>query len=1212
MRAKFGSVSPSANPHAPANIANYGREFYGRLFEVLLRLRANYLWPAMWNNAFNEDDPENARLADEYGIVMGTSHQEPMLRAQKEWDWRFKPTLGSWNYVKDTGVLENFWREGARRNRGFESIFTMGLRGADDTPMAPGGPAANRTLLEHIVDVQRGILRDEVNPDITKVPQVWCLYKEVQEFYDAGMRVPDDITLLWAEDNWGNIRRLPTPEERSRSGGAGIYYHFDYHGGPRSYQWLNTSPLPKIWDQMSLAKQYGADRVWIVNVGHFKGYELPTEYFLSLAWDTARWGADDSDRFTRLWAERDFGPAHAADIADLAAKYAKYNGRRKPELLAPDTYSLTDYREAETVVADYRTLTAKAEEIAKTPAGENRRDAFYQLVLFPIKASALVNELYFAAGRNALFAQQGRASAKDWATVTRTLFQKYLDLVAEYDASAGGKWTHFMDQPVLGYTTWRDPPKNNLDHLKLVEPAVPAAAALGGPVEGSIVAAGSDARLPQFDAFNRQKHFIDVFNRGSGPLEFTATTGEPWIQLSAAGGSLGEDQRLWVGVDWSKVPAGNATGTVKISSGGADVLVRVEAVNPSAITRDTLEGFVEANGSVSIEPEHFTRATEAGANHWFKVGDYGRTLSGMKAWGPVDAPSATPGKESPCLEYRMYLFTASEAEVTAITAPTLNFIPDRGVRYAVSFDDEAPQVVTLVPADWKAVGEGRKDWEKSVADNAHFGRSKHRILAPGYHTLKIWMIDSAVVMQKLIVDLGGLKPSYLGPPESFRGAAAIRPVAVRAPWDLSPEERSRLNKLTEEDHADMLRQLGITKLRPGRNGSTAPGTPNPANYDQARANPYPDWPELLVAKDGAKITTPEMWRQKRRPEIAEDFEREVVGRVPANAPKITWLVTRQLDTTVGGLPVLARQVTGHADNSACPGINVDIRMAVVLPADAKGPVPVLVMFGFGNMPDEPVPHFPGMAEPPAPPSPDQLIAAGWGYVSINTTSIQADNGAGLTAGIIGLANQGQRRTPEQWGTLRAWAWGAARALDYLETLPAVDARKVGIEGVSRYGKAALVAMAFEPRFAVVLIGSSGEGGAKPAPARFRRGGGKPYRLRGIPLDGRQLSEIRRRRRHLRPQDRQRSARGRARVDRAVCAASGLHQLRTARKGRCPVARPAGQLYGHGGGGPGLSPARGQGSRREGGLPRGANAAGEHGPARRRTRLAPARRRARGS
>ena len=1086
VQAKFGSAALSTNPPVPAGIANYGREFYARMFEVILRLRGNYLWPAMWNNAFNEDDPANARLADDYGIVMGTSHQEPMLRAQKEWDRRHLKTLGTWNYAKHPEVLENFWREGVRRNKDFESLVTLGLRGANDTEMAPGGPEANRALLEKIVEVQRGILRDEVNRDLTKVPQLWCLYKEVQEFYEHGMRAPDDVTLLWAEDNWGNLRRLPSAAERLRPGGAGVYYHFDYHGGPRSYQWLNTSPIPKIWEQMSLAKPYGADRVWIVNVGHFKGYELPTEFFLSLAWNPSRWTGDNLGEFTRAWAAREFGAEKANDIADILARHTKYNGRRKPELLAPDTYSLTDYREAETVVADYNAVAAKADGIFKAlPAA--KQDAFHQLVLFPVKAGALVNELYLAAGRNALYVRQGRARTNDYAAETRNLFQQYRDLIGHYNGGfAHGRWAHFMDQPVLGYTTWRDPPVNNLDHLKLAEVTVPESAAMGVAVEGSAAAwpgAAANARLPRFDAFNRQRYFIDVFNKGKASFDFTATASVPWIVPGTATGRVGPDQRVWVSVDWSKAPQGTATGSIKLAGAGTEVIVVIEAFSPAEVTRDTLQGFVEGPGFVSIEPEHYTKRNEAGENRWVKIEDYGRTLSGLRAEGPVDAPSATPGKDSPCLEYRMYLFTAGPAEVAAITAPTLNFSPDRGVRYAVSFDDEAPQTVTLVPQGYQARN-GNSDWEKAVGDNARYGRSKHNIAQPGYHTLKIWMIDPAVVLQKLVVDLGGLKPSYLGPPESFRRPVQSLPVgrnsaALTAPWELSPEERQRLQQLSQEDQADMLRQLGITKLRPGRNGNTTPGTPNPANYDQARANPYPDWPELLTLKNGTRITTAGQWWRQRRPEIVEDFEREVVGRVPANVPKVTWRVVRTVNTTVGGLPVVARQVIGHVDNSACPAIPVDIKLALVLPADAPLPVPVLTMFGWGNMPDEAAPRFPGMQEPAAPPSPDQLIAAGWGYVSLSTASIQADSGAGLTEGIIGLTNRGQRRSPEQWGALRAWAWGAARALDYLETLPAVDAKRVGIEGVSRYGKAALVTMAFEPRFAVVLVGSSGEGGVKP-------------------------------------------------------------------------------------------------------------------------------------
>ena len=295
-----------------------------------------------------------------------------------------------------------------------------------------------------------------------------------------------------------------------------------------------------------------------------------------------------------------------------------------------------------------------------------------------------------------------------------------------------------------------------------------------------------------------------------------------------------------------------------------------------------------------------------------------------------------------------------------------------------------------------------------------------------------------------------------------------------------------LNWTTQQDHQNMKDQLGIEALLPGPSGRA--GATNAANYDPAKANPYPDLPDPLTLKTGRKVTTADMWWKLRRPEIVEDFEREVIGRVPKNVPKVTWTITTQaIDRVVGAVPVVAKQLEGYVDNSACPSIEVKIQMTLVTPANAKSPVPVLMMFGgfggggFPRRPGEPAPAprggFDGgnFADPP---STEQLIAAGWGYATISPGSIQADNGAGLTKGIIGLVNQGKPRKPDDWGALRAWAWGAARGLDYLQTDPTVDARKVGIEGVSRFGKAALVAMAFEPRFAMALVGSSGEGGAK--------------------------------------------------------------------------------------------------------------------------------------
>jgi (4-O-methyl)-D-glucuronate---lignin esterase len=304
--------------------------------------------------------------------------------------------------------------------------------------------------------------------------------------------------------------------------------------------------------------------------------------------------------------------------------------------------------------------------------------------------------------------------------------------------------------------------------------------------------------------------------------------------------------------------------------------------------------------------------------------------------------------------------------------------------------------------------------------------------------------------------------------------AASAVFGQQTPGSLPPP----MNWTAAEDHQNMMEQLGIKALRPGPSGNET--APNHANYDESTANPFPILPDALTLKNGKKVTTPAMWWNQRRPEIVEDFEREVLGRVPKNPPNVTWIVTNTVNATVGSRPVVGKQLVGYVNNSSYPLINVEIQMTLVTPADAAGPVPVMMMFGGSGLPGSAAPTARRPAPPAGsdPPATQQLIADGWGYASINPSSIQADNGAGLTKGIIGLVNKGQARRPDDWGSLRAWAWGASRGLDYLETDKAVDAKRVGIEGVSRYGKAALVTMAFDRRFAVVLVGSSGEGGAK--------------------------------------------------------------------------------------------------------------------------------------
>jgi hypothetical protein len=758
--------APALSGWARERFGGFDHQFYGHVFELVLRLRGNYLWPAMWGSAFYADDPENARLADEYGVVIGTSHHEPMMRAHDEWR---RVGGGAWNYATNDTALRAFWREGIRRMGTNESIVTLAMRGDGDEPMTQGTAIA---LLERIVADQRTILAEVTGRPPAEQPQVWALYKEVQDYHDQGMRVPDDVTLLFADDNWGNLRRLPAAADRGRAGGFGVYYHFDYVGGPRNYKWINTTQVSRVWEQMHLAWRSGADRIWIVNVGDIKPMELPTSFFLDYAWNPAALPAERIPEWTREWAAQQFGPGHADAIARILADYTRFNARRKPELLDTATYSLTAYGEAERVAAGYAALAAEAERIeALLPA--DARDAYFQLVLHPVLASANLHALYVTTARNRLHARQGRASTNTLADSVRTLFERDAAISRRYNEEvAGGKWVHMMDQAHIGYTYWQEPPRDAMPRVDVIH--VPGAAEMGVAIEGADAwwpAARDSAVLPAMDAFNRQSRWIEVFNRGAAPFDFTAEAGAAWVRVAPASGSVVGETRVSVSVDWDRAPIG--IHRVPVTIAGADgrrVVVHAVVHNPGTPRRGQVRGFVEAEGFVAMEAEHFDRAVEANGVRWERIPQIGRTLSGMTPM-PVTVPSQAPGLDAPRLEYRMHLFSAGEVEVRAYFSPSLDTRGGEGLRYAVSIDDGPPQVVNAHADGSTRAGDRNAAWEQMVARNVNVSASRHRVDAPGEHVLRVWMVDPGLVLQRIVVDTGGLQPSYLGPPESFRGGA---------------------------------------------------------------------------------------------------------------------------------------------------------------------------------------------------------------------------------------------------------------------------------------------------------------------------------------------------------------------------------------------------------------------------------------------------------
>jgi Glycosyl hydrolase family 115/Gylcosyl hydrolase family 115 C-terminal domain len=727
---------------------------YEKVFELLLRLKANYLWPAMWGNAFNDDDTLNPVLANKYGIVMGTTHHEPMLRAQQEWKRYGK---GQWNYDSNEFVLKDFWKKGIEKMDSHESIVSIGMRGDGDMPMTVG---SNISLLERIVHDQRKIIEEVTQKPASTTPQLWALYKEVQDYYDKGMRVPDDVTLLLCDDNWGNIRKLPKLSDKPRAGGYGIYYHFDYVGDPRNYKWLNTNSIPRVWEQMNLAYQYGADRIWIVNVGDIKPMEFPIQFFLDFAWDTKKWNANNIGSYARKWAEEIFGRDFSTDIGELVSEYTKYNSRRKPELLSWDTYSLIHFSEAEKVVKDYNLLAEKAERIYhRLP--ENYKNAYYQLVLYPVKACANLNKMYVAAGLNRLYATQGRASANDLADSVKKYFDEDARLASYYNTVlSDGKWDHMMDQTHIGYTYWQQPERNIIPKTEYI--SLPDSASMAMAIEGSNAWWPNEATpavLPELNSLLRQTGYIELYNRGKKSFEYNVKVPVSWVKMKGLNKKIEKQRRLSIQVDWNSAPHGIHKIPITITGPSGSTITFFAVINNYGLPkRNHLKGFIETNEYVSMEASHYSRVVNKSPVAWQQIPGIGRTGSGMTIT-PVTADKQTPGEASPRLEYNMMVFSTGRATVYTYLSPTLNF-NGKELQYAISFDDGTPQIINLHP------DQTNKSWENWVANNIIIDSTEFQINKTGIHTLKFWMVDPGIVLQKIVVGFPGIKPSYLGPPET--------------------------------------------------------------------------------------------------------------------------------------------------------------------------------------------------------------------------------------------------------------------------------------------------------------------------------------------------------------------------------------------------------------------------------------------------------------
>ncbi len=738
--------------------ADIAPKTYDKIFELILRLKANLVWPAMHSctKAFNLY-PANRVLADDYAIVMGSSHCEPMLRNNvSEWDCE---TMGVWDYTLNRDNIYNYWRDRVKENCEYENIYTLGMRGIHDEQM-PGSPdiAERVKLLQRIIDDQRQILRELVNDDITKVPQVICLYKEVLHLYQNGLDIPDDVTIIWPDDNRGYIRQLPDPAIINRSGGHGIYYHISYKGLPNNYLWLNSTPPALIWEQMNKAYAYNARTLWILNIGDIKPREISAEFFLNLACDINCYDNGNIDEFFTRWAGREFPAEHCGAITAVLKGYFRLALSRKPEDTIPALFSLCHYGdEGRQRIDRFEYLLNIAEDIYVSMPPEYK-DAFYQLVLYMLRCAALMNKKFIYADKNRFCASNGIYYANQYAKKAQSSHQK-LQAETEYfnNTLAGGKWKHII-------STWtnRYYEVYQMPEVEFVEPA-------DGQNAIAVVAEGAESVeqtqcLPLFTPYTNDRYFIDIYNNTTDAVAWTARATECWIKLSETSGTLEGCKRIWVEIiPQSAIEGENASAKIEISAAGVTKTVDVRLHNPSGSLLPS-KCFIEKEGVVSINACNYSRQVNGVDSIWDTISGLGHNCDVMAVF-PPDTASCTDIsdiiKTSPALEYDFYAFTCGKAKITTYCIPAHRNQSGISLRYAVGIDDRPPVVVDIEAAEYTQV------WSENVMRAMAINKCDCLIEKSGLHTLKLYMVDPGLLIEKIVIHTDDLKKSYFGPPQTM-------------------------------------------------------------------------------------------------------------------------------------------------------------------------------------------------------------------------------------------------------------------------------------------------------------------------------------------------------------------------------------------------------------------------------------------------------------
>jgi hypothetical protein len=759
-------------------------EMYDHVFELLLRLKGNYLWPAMWTSSFPLDGPGNLNeeLADIYGVVMGASHHEPCLRASEEWDKvRGKDSVygNDWNYYKNRDGLIRYWEDGLKRSGKYEKLITIGMRGERDSSMLGDATLKdNIDVLKDIITNQRALIKKHVNQNLDEVPQVLAIYKEVEEYYygdeqTAGLKDwdgIDNVICMLCEDNFGFMRSLPTADMRERKGGFGLYYHFDYHGGPISYEWMPSISFERTWEQMCMAWDYGIKDAWIVNVGDLKFNEVPLAYFMELAHDFEKWGTNAPNsigEYTKAWLEKTFPGADdnvRGKIACVLHGYIRMNAARRPEALNAGIYHPCHYLEADRML----TLAAnieKTNEEAYSALRANEKDAYYSMIYFPAKASVNLLRMHLYAGKNFHYAKQGRKIANKFSALVTECIEKDRVLHKEFAEFKNGKWKGMELEQHIGFVKWND--DNYRYPLRVtVEPAhKPRMSVTRKDREEVFSKAYGSPMTINVDDFlyaGNDEVIIEIANDGIGSLDYVIECAKEynWLSISSMKGTVESQEEIILRCNRQALGDETQSARLLIKDRETTVAVEIKAKNP--VTKNLPpKTFLENNGVIVIHANNFYEKKDISAGCFMELKNYGRSGVGMKVF-PTTA-CFTEHDDAPTLNYRFKIEQDGEYTVEVWTTPTNSVQNKRPLRFSFE-NSQGRQLITAVPSDFMAGSPSDQRWCDGVLSNIRVSKIP-LTLKEGVQEISIGALESALVLEKILIYRKGSEPlaSYLGP-----------------------------------------------------------------------------------------------------------------------------------------------------------------------------------------------------------------------------------------------------------------------------------------------------------------------------------------------------------------------------------------------------------------------------------------------------------------